>query len=118
MRGWSPVVCVACVACGSSSPEAADAGADSGADVTSPSIPAAVCDQLLDAYTSFAVRCGEVGIPGAGSVNIPDTIVANIYTSRAEFDDHYCNNLPRAPGTMNLASELTDCANRRQVHLQ
>jgi hypothetical protein len=30
--------------------------------------------------------------------------------AREEFDDHYCNSLPQAPGTSNLASQLTACA--------
>jgi hypothetical protein len=104
------LVFLVCAACGQVAPSQTDASVDANVEAA-PSIPTAVCDQLLDAYTGFATRCGDVSIAAAGQINVPDTIVANIFAARVEVDDHYCNNLPRAPGTANLATELAACTN-------
>lgn len=78
-----------------------------GATLTcTPTIASSQCDAVYDAYVGYIEKCGGL----LATTNMLDANVYDIFDARADFVDHYCNNLGSAPGTSNLATELAACA--------
>ncbi len=71
-------------------------------------LPTTTCDGLYDAYVAYNEKCGDLYF-GTPQINVLDTGVYDNLDVRAEFDDHYCNSLPQAPGASNLKSEIAAC---------